>query len=264
MCLFTVGAWTIFLSTQGMPRCYRRCLPLTPSQGQRYGVKHLWAYMLLGQVVAISVASNLFYLALSLSSPPSAATKRTPLYAPPALWLSVLLSFVTIGLVPMTNDRTFLPNLLAMHALLVVPLFASAPSHSAKRSAFSMRIRTLYSLVTIVALILRIRTIATALSAIPRGMQSLKSLATIAWQVLHSHPAQSSIGWDVIWTTASFFAWKFIGPETTTGRAGDESWLGFGFKTLSLISETIVASAGVSAPEDWRKHEGDPVELKED
>lgn len=81
----------------------------------------------------------------------------------------------------------------------------------------------------------------------------------VAWKVLHSHPAQSSIGWDVIWTTISFFVWKFVGPRLNT----DVPEAGFGFKTLSLISETVVASVGVSAPDDWRKQEGH-LELKEE
>lgn len=205
--------------------------------------------MLLGQVVAISVASNLFYLALALSSPPSAIKKRSAQYASPALWLSVLLSLVTVGLVPMTNDRTFLPNLLIMHALLVVPLFAGAANQDKQRPAFSMSTRMLYSQITFAALILRVRTINIVLTQIPYDLQSLRSLAVIAWRVLHSHPAQSSIGWDVIWTTVSFFAWKFSGPAIT-GQAGDAV---LSFKTLSTITETIVASAGVSAPDEWRQ-----------
>ncbi|KAF7983567.1 hypothetical protein HWV62_21160 [Athelia sp. TMB] len=146
-----------------------------------------------------------------------------------------------------------------MHALLVAPLFASAPASGASRPAFSIRIRALYSLVTLAALLLRLRTIATALAVIPSDMQSMRNVAIIAWRVLHSHPAQSSIGWDVIWTTISFFAWNAIG-HTDAGEASDPI---LGFKTLSLFTETVVASAGVSAPDYWRKQEGH-ADLKED
>ena len=32
------------------------------------------------------------------------------------------------------------------------------------------------------------------------------------WSTLGSHPAQSSIGWDVIWTLGSFLAWIVLAP----------------------------------------------------
>jgi len=242
LCLFTVGAWTVFLSVQG----------------RRYGIKYLWAYMLLGQVVAISVASNLFYLAICLSAPPPRSEKSiTPFLAPPGLWVSILLSLITIGISPLTSERTFLPNLLVMHALLIVPLFSSAPTRLAGKNAFSIRVRTLYSLITIFALVLRLRTIMSVLSYIPQEAPTMKTVTVIAWGVLHSHPAQSSIGWDVIWTSISFFVWKVIGPRIKTQ---DSAWS----KLLPLATSTLVASVGVSAADDWRKEEGDEGSNKEE
>lgn len=54
VCLFTVGAWSAYLQTQ------RR----------RLGIPHAWAYMLLGQTVAISFAASLFGLAVALRALP--------------------------------------------------------------------------------------------------------------------------------------------------------------------------------------------------
>ncbi|KAF9508015.1 hypothetical protein BS47DRAFT_1418248 [Hydnum rufescens UP504] len=74
LCLFTVGPLTVFMY----------------SQSRRLRIPHAWAYMIIGQLVAISVASNLFYAAaisrpLTLSliprrnqSPPSHPHRRHP------------------------------------------------------------------------------------------------------------------------------------------------------------------------------------------
>lgn len=61
VCLFTVGAWVVFLQTQ------RR----------RMGVPQVWAYMLLGQTVAISFAAALFHLALSLRPLPTGSLAQS-------------------------------------------------------------------------------------------------------------------------------------------------------------------------------------------
>ncbi|CAA7268202.1 unnamed protein product [Cyclocybe aegerita] len=107
LCLFTVGAWTVFVATEG----------------RRHGIKHLWAYMLLGQIVAISVASNLFYLAILLSPPPGLPRRdQHSTNTSPTLWLNVFLSIATVALTPFTSRSTFLWNLLVMHALIFLPL----------------------------------------------------------------------------------------------------------------------------------------------
>src|SRR6266404_2523969 len=66
LCLFTVGFWTVFLLTTGsytpFANLWLFCNRLRLGGERR--VRHVWAYMLFGQLVAISVASNLFFLAL--------------------------------------------------------------------------------------------------------------------------------------------------------------------------------------------------------
>lgn len=218
-------------------------------KGRRYGIKYLWAYMLLGQLVAISVASNLFYLAICLSTPRSRSEKsNSSLLAPPILWISVLLSLITVGVSPLTSERTFLPNLLLMHALLFVPFMSNPTPNLAGKNGFSIKIRTLYGITTVLVLVLRLRTILSALSYIPQEAKTLKMVVVMAWRVLHSHPAQSSIGWDVVWTTISFFVWKILGVRMQTQDS-------LGPKLVPLATSTLVASVGVSAADDWRKEE---------
>ncbi|TFK33760.1 hypothetical protein BDQ12DRAFT_657621 [Crucibulum laeve] len=227
LCLFTVGGWTVFLATEG----------------RRSRVKHLWAYMLLGQVVAISVASNLFYLALVLSRPSSPSASSTPTLARPKLWISVLISLATIAASPFTSERTFLPNLLVMHAVLVVPLVASASVTSQKKisSRFSLRVSTLYLIVFVASAAMRLRTIKATLGSLPSQDYSPYGLFSVAWDVLHAHPAQSSIGWDVVWTSLSFIAWVSTRPSDST-QASKVVEIPY------LLLATPFASVGVTAP----------------
>ena len=97
--------------------------------------------MLIGQLVAISVAQNLFAAALALSRPghilaakpqgrslailPARASATGPSWI---LTAGVLGSLVTVALTPSTVGKwTFLPNLLVMHVLLLAPLLPSLP-----------------------------------------------------------------------------------------------------------------------------------------
>lgn len=174
--------------------------------------------MLLAQLVATSVASNLFYLALILSSTwPSSHSRHPNIPAktvPLSVSVPVLLSLLTIAAVPFTSERTFLPNLLLMHGLLVVPLLS--PSPSAKSTRYSINVRSLYILVLVIALACRTKTIHLALGSL-RQTSNVSGLSRVFNEAVHdalySHPAQSSIGWDVVWTTSSLFVWILIGPS---------------------------------------------------
>ncbi|KAJ7198839.1 hypothetical protein GGX14DRAFT_319990, partial [Mycena pura] len=217
LCLYTVGAWTIFLATEG----------------RRHQVKHIWAYMVFGQLVAISVASNLFYLALVLAGPPSATPHPSSLHASPSLWIPVLLSLGTVVASPLTDDRTFLPNLLLMHSLILIPLLV--PAAPIRKSRFSLGLSTLYILVFGAALVLHTRATSTALG---EPMVSAPEFVRNAWSVLHSHPAQSSIGWDVIWTSISFVVWLVLQPEQSHRL----------LTAVYLLLATPLVSVGVLAP----------------
>jgi hypothetical protein len=173
--------------------------------------------MLFGQLVAISVASNLFFLAL----PPKAEMKlraSTQKTVPAVLWLSVLASLLTVFLVPHSlRHNYFLTNLLIMHALLVIPLL-----HPVASARLHIRTRTLYQIIALLAVIARLRTTLSMMT----GRSTL-------WAVLTSHPAQASIGWDVVWTTITFLRW--IEPRTLAGQ-------------LTVVSGTALLSIGSSAP----------------
>ena len=221
--------------------------------GKRYNIKHVWAYMLLGQIVAISVASNLFYLALILSEPPSLSSRRnlslkqTTVSA--RLVVSVLLSLVTVALSPFTSPKTFLPNLLVMHVLLFVPLISitttSSSSEISPSSSFSVNLNTLYRIIQLACAGIHVRTVIVAIGSLQTSSKlAAGHILKEAWTTLYSHPAQSSIGWDVIWTSLSFIAWILLlrpGPS----RYYNDRYYGI---AMYLILATPVASIGVTAP----------------
>lgn len=195
--------------------------------------------MLLGQVVAISVASNLFYLAVTASPIRPSSKRPAPDTVPFVLWTSVILSLGTVFLIPhsIENDY-FLLDLLVMHALLVIPLVA--PRSLLSSRFLRMRVGTLYTLLAIVTLVPRARTITSMLNSVPfdadRGpLEHYLGVARALWETLHSHPAQSSIGYDVIWTTISFFMWVSGVPELKD-------------MFLPLVFGTVALSIGLTAP----------------
>ncbi|KAF8899897.1 hypothetical protein CPB84DRAFT_1847461 [Gymnopilus junonius] len=207
LCTYTTGVWTVFIAIEG----------------KRHNIEHLWAYMLLGQIVAISVASNLFYLALILSQPPRTEAAYN-LRANPRLWMSVILSLATVAF---------------SH-----PHLGGPTSTSSEQSPifFSMDMRNLFRLVQIVVAGIHIRTVLAAVNFLKESSPSASShIVSVAWDVLYSHPAQSSIGWDVVWTTISFIIWIVVKPLHPMEGSRSTS-------VLYLLLATPVSSIGVTAP----------------
>lgn len=70
VCAFTVAPWALFLYVEGMLSFCSIQYTMNAHAdsdsfiGKRKSIPHLWVYMLIGQMVAISVAQNLFHLAL--------------------------------------------------------------------------------------------------------------------------------------------------------------------------------------------------------
>jgi hypothetical protein len=188
--------------------------------------------MLLGQLVAISVASNLFYLALlthtsSSSSEDEGKSKpeaERPAWASPVLYIPVLLSLATIFYSPYTSvtSGTFLPNLLLMHSLIVIPLVVPPSSVPLLPN---IRVRTFAIFLSAMSILLHAHATLRAFYSLAPGITSISevvnwsSFMASAWEILHAHhPAQSSIGWDVVWTTVSFMVWTLIGGWREEGE----------------------------------------------
>jgi hypothetical protein len=158
--------------------------------------------MLLGQLVAISVASSLFFLALASAPLPTAQTKRT---TPLVLWAPVALSMLAIVAVPHTSPTTFLPNLLAMHGLLIVPLL---PLPSGPDS-LSLPARQLYRWLALPSFALRLLAFGRIYPLVP-SITTLVKASSPLFAVLRTHPAQSSISADVFWASVTFGTWAYF------------------------------------------------------
>ena len=226
--------------------------------GKRYNIKHVWAYMLLGQIVAISVASNLFYLALvlselSVSNRQNLSLKKT---VSVRLVVSILLSLVTVALSPFTSPKTFLPNLLVMHVLLFVPLISITTSSSP--APFSVNLNTLYRIIHLACAGIHIRTVIAAIGSLQATSRS-PNIFKEALTVLYSHPAQSSIGWDIIWTSLSFIVWILLRPH----GSGMLNKYYYGI-AMYLMLATPVASIAVTAPYSLQPREEVQCDVRTD
>lgn len=230
LCLFTAGGWTTFLYLEGRKR----------------RIEHLWAYMLLGQLVAISVSSNLFYAAVALSPLPKTEDEESDNRVSYQLCLPVMASMASICFSPYLSEAWFLPNLLAMHAFLLIPFLPDIENRLNLNLSpiLPINVSLFYPLIALAAIGCRLRS-----SAVPfhhdlnRGSPpqyvSYRSITYHHWETLYSHPAQSSIGWDVIWTTASFLIHEYL-------RKGDIRW------TVGLPSLfTVLWGVGLAAPAMW-------------
>ncbi|KIY69770.1 hypothetical protein CYLTODRAFT_420337 [Cylindrobasidium torrendii FP15055 ss-10] len=208
LCFFTVGYFTSFIFFES----------------KRRNIPHAWAYMLLGQVVAISVALNLFYLAVLLHplAPGRPIQRKTPFI----LWISTAVGLVAVVLSPFTSESTFLPNLLAMHATITIPLLF--PSFSAGPS---LPTGLVHAVVSLTAGVARHRAVIAVIGAVhPEPLNAFSLLI----ETLHGHPAQSSIGYDVVWTTLSFALWTVLEGK------------GVGVAEVAMLP---ILSVGVIAPQ---------------
>lgn len=191
--------------------------------------------MLLGQIVAISVASNLFYIAvLVFSSSTPTSTTASPLSITPSFYIVFSVSLLTITASPtLAYTNGFLENLLAMHAVLFLPFISPAIISQPitteslaliyagiETGSFFLRVKS-YADVLSIPLISStflfspsqyLLTLSSSLSS-PLFSEKLHALPNSIITTLYSHPAQSSISWDIVWTSVSFIAWAILAPQ---------------------------------------------------
>ncbi|KAF2844879.1 hypothetical protein T440DRAFT_435721 [Plenodomus tracheiphilus IPT5] len=181
-------------------------------KGIRRGIKYTWAFMLLGQIVAISFATNLFFLALLLSPPapppPSISGAQQHRWLGPWL-LNLFAIFATAYPAMLLADEhywhhptAFMPVLLAPHiALMILPLLRSVvpARYFNEDRVFADKVYSyMWALVLGNAGLMLAWTTATAYAY--SGMIGV-------WYALSEHPAVSSVGYDVIFCWVSWVCW---------------------------------------------------------
>lgn len=178
-------------------------------------ILHLWIFMLLGQIVAISFAANLSFLAFtvfdegsSLQTNKSAEKSKPGSRTEQGSWLPLSwLALLAINLgcavaIPSNLDHPqFIFLLLAPHVLAFMPLLmnsvftTAAPSLLSKQPPWAAQAATMAVL------------LGTAVTGVMREGGSWEDVKT----ALYEHPAVSSVGWDVICCWTSFTAWHILG-----------------------------------------------------
>jgi hypothetical protein len=172
--------------------------------------------MLLGQLVAISVASNLFFLAVLAHDQvtPAAKTSHKGGKRPASQteeWASSVgfwydsIVIVTIGIGLGTTrafgNPYFMYLLLAPHILAFVPLLLNRllPGE-ATTSALDKP-----------SMLTKVASMAAIVSWATYGVVSEGGDWDTIVRTLHEHPALSSVGWDVICCWVSYTAWHIFG-----------------------------------------------------
>ncbi|CAG8699973.1 6206_t:CDS:2, partial [Acaulospora colombiana] len=157
-------------------------------------IPHLWAYAIISQIVAVSTALSLFCIAVTLQSPrakhiPSkknddeinavllSAEEETE--APAQLSVPVLLGLFLVSACPAPTSPDFLPIILSLHAVLLIPTLPNA-LWTSQPNFLRLPVMTVYFAVTALSLVLRIQS--TLAAVISLEYIGIMEFAQAAWQ----------------------------------------------------------------------------------
>lgn len=215
--------------------------------------------MLLGQLFAIPVALNLFYVAIILhpavetmsvpqkdSSDSSSQSADSDVFgAPRTVWVPILGSLLIICAIPYIIETSYaFTAIITMHALLFVPLVSLRPkSESATSSPAAVAPRWMYILIALLSAAIRVQTI------LPQIIHAhIISMAEL-FSALNSNPAQANICLNVLWMAISWYIWSYIAPGGKP-MAPHWNWMGLGYVVEALypLQSMAFLSQAVTAP----------------
>ncbi|KAL7413519.1 hypothetical protein BDY24DRAFT_441318 [Mrakia frigida] len=238
---FTVN-WVLFLWMSIQPPCSSSSASTSSTEGKEKNQKedentvatekHWGAYeaacvLLLGQVVAISVASSLWFVGCARRGKSSAGESGLNKdMVPRKIWIPLMLSSLSAAVVPMTvNTQLFLPNLLLLHFLLLLPFILPSPPTPSSSELYvgALALSFLLPLPTFFLPVFLTKN-NLLLTLLPSNRETLPLyFPSQAWETyLTSNHAVGSITADVAWCTIVTLAWAWY-----TGR----------FFMLSLLEE---------------------------
>jgi hypothetical protein len=169
-------------------------------------------FMLLGQIVAVSFATNLFLLSILVSQPlnPSPFLKSIDgdgLISFLCLQFLILPGLGSTAVLPtVLSTPSFMPTLLIPHLLLFVPpaicdLSSKVGFAGGLIQAIEREKEKMYTTIIVASLILQIFVTYSAVKE--SGFGGIK-------KALYEHPAASSVGWDVICCWVSWGIWGLV------------------------------------------------------
>ncbi|KAF7553474.1 hypothetical protein G7Z17_g3621 [Cylindrodendrum hubeiense] len=184
---------------------------LLAAQAKKRSIPHMWVFMLLGQVVAISFAANLSFLAFTVYdvAGPSKKTPPKHIVATPSsspFWWPVILGFnisIAVSIPNLFDNPRFMQILMLPHILAFAPLLLNrllpvqVPAHLLNQPSMFYKIGTM-------AVVLILAT---------NEVKSAGGDFDLILSTFHEHPAVSSVGWDVICCWVSFGAWHIFGQK---------------------------------------------------
>ncbi|GKT57556.1 alpha-mannosyltransferase Alg11p [Colletotrichum tofieldiae] len=180
---------------------------LLAAQAQKRRIPHAWVFVLLGQVVAISFAANMSFLAILCSKVPTPAVSKSQKNRDetnPAVvsWHTVVLVIILLWatIIPAAIDHPrFLSLLLGPHLLAFAPLVLNKvlPSRFLGEPGWYWKAASMAWMLAV---------------ATKRVVDEGEALE-IVLKTLYEHPAVSSVGWDVICCWVSSAAWFLIGTD---------------------------------------------------
>lgn len=162
--------------------------------------------MLLGQLVAMSVATGLFLVAISLYP----RTHSFPRIIPFFVAVPLAMAFVPIYFLPQDvgTDR-FMKMLLWLHGALFLVLTSRSASSEDGASGKGVSPFFLHTVFVVLAAVIHVPATLRLIASIPTG----QSLTSYLFTTLFSHPAQASISLDVIWVFLILSSWLILsGP----------------------------------------------------
>ena len=183
-------------------------------QGRQHKVPRLWAFFCISQILPISFAQNLFYVARLLSTSEAtrpARVSKLKSVATVAFYCSCLANAqLTAGTV------WLMPLILVARAFLLVPLalVKKQGEDENKDGGKSADYLTIDSFIPIMTLT----------SAVMTGIKVLQikeegwSMVAV-WSTLFSHPAVSSLGCDFIMSIFSFVVWSLLSNQDVARSA---------------------------------------------
>ena len=175
--------------------------------GRRRKIPHLWAYAGISQILPVSFAQNLFFLAM-LVSPAAEKDEMVWVPHPMLLLVSLAIYYVFVGLAPyMVGTNAFIGVVITIRLLLLCPLYLPiiVPGDSAKEYLEARDTQRIFR-----RIIGHVGTGSTVLFVVQTVMTFREVGFNISrfLEAIHDSPAINALGYDYVLSLVSAGLWN--------------------------------------------------------